>query len=79
MQRLCTKAIATMILLGACGVATTASADMNYGPAKSGDQCFNKSGGGSESMFGWWGPCPQPAATELQRQPSQRENRARRR
>ena len=79
MQRLCTKAIATALLLGAGIIATTARADMNYGPTQNGDQCFTKASGGSESMFGWWGPCPQPAAA-VQRYPaSQHENRARKR
>ena len=89
MHRLCTRAIATIILLGAGAVATIANAEQNYGPTKNGEQCFTKSGGGSESTFGWWGPCPQPAAAEIQRQPTARaevqrrptirhENRARR-
>lgn len=66
MQRLCVKAIATIIVLGAGVVATTAKADMNYGPMRNGDQCFTKSKGTNARMFGYWGPCPQPAAAELQ-------------
>ena len=80
MQRLCTKVLATFLLLGTSAVVTTAKADMNYGPVKNGDQCFTKSGNGSESMWGWWGPCPQPAAAAVERHPTaQHEHHAKRR
>jgi hypothetical protein len=45
-----------------------AGAESNaWGPNKNGTQCYNNSpgwGGPNAGMFGYWGPCPTPAATQ---------------
>jgi hypothetical protein len=63
MQRIIVTAAA--MLLGASLAATTAKADMNYGPVV--DQakglCFQKSTNTDTGFFGYWAECPKPAAT----------------
>ena len=59
MQRIIMTAAA--MLLGAALAATTAKADMNYGPIQDKGLCF-KGSPTSEGVFGFWTECPKPAA-----------------
>jgi hypothetical protein len=58
--------IATAMLFGASVAATTAKADMNYGPVvdTSRGLCFKST---SDLGFGFWSECPKPAAATVHR------------
>ena len=51
-------------LLTASGLsATTAKADMHYGPVRNGDQCWTYSINSLHSEYGYWGQCPSTSST----------------
>jgi hypothetical protein len=60
MQRIIVTAAA--MLLGAGLAATTAKADMHYGPTTDKGMCFKRAAGSAEMGYGYWAPCPAPAA-----------------
>jgi hypothetical protein len=58
--------IAAVSMLAAGAV--SAQADVNYGPAKQGNQCWNaspSSGSHTANGFGYWGACPAPASASV--------------
>ena len=59
MQRIIMTAAA--VLVGGGLAATTAKADMNYGPTANNGLCFTRTTG-SDAAFGYWKECPKPAA-----------------
>jgi hypothetical protein len=65
-----TTMIAVALLLGAGVAATTAKADMNYGPIVDTAKglCF-KSTPSNDLGFGFWSECPKPAAAVTVRRP----------
>ena len=47
-------------------VSAPAMAELNYGPIKNGNQCWNAAAnhsGSNGSTWGYWGACPQAAST----------------
>jgi len=73
MQKL-TIAAAT-IALGALFASDLALAEVNYGPAKQGNQCFTYAHTfGRDGRFGSWGACPKPAAAAVAPAPKSKTN-----
>ncbi len=71
MQRLIMTAAAAAMLSGAVMAATSAKAAQNYGPMKNGTQCYKMSGNGWNNQgYGYWAPCPGPAAAAPATAPS---------
>jgi hypothetical protein len=62
MQRLIMTAAAVALLSGAIVAATSARAEMNYGPMKNGTQCYKASKTWGEMGYGYWTSCPNQAA-----------------
>src|SRR5215469_3019307 len=60
MQRIVMAAAA--LLLGAGLAASTAKADMNYGPVVDKGLCFQKTNNADVGTFGYWTQCAKPAA-----------------
>jgi len=58
MQRIILTAAA--MVLGAGLAATTAKAEMNYGPAANNGLCFTRTAGWGDMGFGYWAECPRP-------------------
>jgi hypothetical protein len=52
---------AAAVLLGGGLAATTAKAEMNYGPTANNGLCFTRSVGWGDMGFGYWSECPKPA------------------
>ncbi len=57
-----TTIITASFLFGAVMAASTAKADMNWGPVKEGGQCWTFATNSLHSEYGYWSPCPAPAA-----------------
>jgi hypothetical protein len=49
-------------VLTAAALSTAANAEINWGPVKNGNQCWTYSFGSAHNEYGFWGPCPAPAA-----------------
>jgi hypothetical protein len=60
-MKLAAMMIATA-MLGTAMAATTAKADINWGPMKNGSQCWKYSVNGYHFEYGYWDQCPAPAA-----------------
>jgi hypothetical protein len=54
-------ALAAMVV-GTALSASTAKADVYWGPLRNGNQCFTYSELGLHNETGYWAPCPAPAA-----------------
>ena len=50
-------------MLTAAALSTAANAEINWGPMKSGTQCWKYSVNGAHNEYGYWDQCPAPAAT----------------
>jgi hypothetical protein len=55
---------AAALVMGAA-LSTAANADINWGPAKNGTQCWKYSFGSGHHEFGYWDNCPAPAAAPV--------------
>jgi hypothetical protein len=56
MQRIILTAAAVLFSAGLA--ATTAKADMHYGPTANNGLCFTRTAGWSDMGFGYWSECP---------------------
>jgi hypothetical protein len=62
-----TMVMAAVLLAGATFTVSSAQADMYAGPVRNGDQCWVYSPNGYHFEYGYWGPCPEPAAHAMVR------------
>jgi hypothetical protein len=63
MQRFITTAVVAAMPSGATMAPTSARAEYNFGPMKTGTQCYKMAANGWNNQgFGFWNSCPAPAA-----------------